>query len=204
MGFCCWADAKPLAYSNWMAKWKITLLNSRQYVQLWKRMCIAGEIDSVSPATFLFWMTPWEFGLPFLFLVGRRHGTFRNHCALKVRFVNHVFDEWVVDSQTEDAVWVDNIIQMHNFCDTSPSSVELHCTYLGISGCHAIVAHKTSVAEQYIQVSDTLVTMMCGWSCLPHPVLLLSVSSWTSLVESSSGKLGWGWLALIRMPGNEV
>lgn len=115
--------------------------------------------------------------------------------------MNHVFDEWVVNSQTEDAVWIDKIIQMHNFCDTSPSSVELHCTYLGISGCHAIVAHKINVAEQYIQVSDTLVTMMCGWSCLPHPVLLLSVSSWTSV---HPWKLGWGWLALIRMPGNEV
>lgn len=92
----------------------------------------------------------------------------------------------MVDSQTEDDVWVNKIIQMHNICDTSPSSVELHCTYLGISGCHAIVVHKKNVAEQYIQVSDTLVTMICGWSCLLHRVLLLSVSNWPSLVESSS------------------
>lgn len=68
---------------------------------------------------------------------------------------------------------VDKIIQVDSFCDTSCSSVDLHYTYLGISGCHEIVAYKKNVAEQYIQVSDTLVTVMCGWSCLPHPVLLL-------------------------------
>lgn len=35
---------------------------------------LQDETDSVSPATFLFWMTPWDCGLPF-FLVGRGHGT---------------------------------------------------------------------------------------------------------------------------------
>lgn len=36
---------------------------------------LQDEIDSVSPVTFLFWMTPWDCGFPFLFLVGRGHGT---------------------------------------------------------------------------------------------------------------------------------
>lgn len=72
-----------------------------------------------------------------------------------MRSVNQVFDERVVDSQTVKMMYgEDKSIQVDSFCDISYFSIELHNTYLGISGCHAVVAYKNNVAEQYIQVRD--------------------------------------------------
>lgn len=65
-----------------------------------------------------------------------------------MRSVSQVFDEWVVDSQTVNMMYgEDKIIQVDSFCDISYFSIELHSTYLGISGCHAVVAYKKNVAE---------------------------------------------------------
>lgn len=60
-----------------------------------------------------------------------------------------------VNSQTVKMMYGEGrIIQVDSFCDISCFSIELHSTYLGISGCHAVVAYKKNVAEQYIQIRD--------------------------------------------------
>ncbi|XP_058278182.1 dolichyl-diphosphooligosaccharide--protein glycosyltransferase subunit 1 isoform X2 [Hirundo rustica] len=73
--------------------------------------------------------------------------------ALKMRFVDHVFDEQVTDSLTVKIVLPEGAKSIHV---ESPYEInraldELHYTYLDTFGRPVIVAHKSNLVEQHIQ-----------------------------------------------------
>ncbi|TRZ13495.1 hypothetical protein HGM15179_013595 [Zosterops borbonicus] len=73
--------------------------------------------------------------------------------ALKMRFVDHVFDEQVTDSLTVKIVLPEGAKNIHvdSPYEISRASDELHYTYLDTFGRPVIVAHKNNLVEQHIQ-----------------------------------------------------
>ncbi|XP_006889587.1 PREDICTED: dolichyl-diphosphooligosaccharide--protein glycosyltransferase subunit 1-like [Elephantulus edwardii] len=73
--------------------------------------------------------------------------------ALKMRFVDHVFDEQVIDSLTVKIILPEGAknIQIDSPYEISRTLDELHYTYLDTSGRPVIVAYKKNLVEQYIQ-----------------------------------------------------
>nr|XP_033782325.1 dolichyl-diphosphooligosaccharide--protein glycosyltransferase subunit 1 [Geotrypetes seraphini] len=73
--------------------------------------------------------------------------------ALKMRFIDHVFDEQLVDSLTVKIILPEGAKNIHV---DSPYNIdraqdELHYTYLDTFGRPVIVAHKSNLVEQHIQ-----------------------------------------------------
>ncbi|XP_066452253.1 dolichyl-diphosphooligosaccharide--protein glycosyltransferase subunit 1 [Eleutherodactylus coqui] len=73
--------------------------------------------------------------------------------ALKMRFIDHVFDEQVVDSLTVKIVLPEGAKNIHveNPYHLNRDPDELHYTYLDTFGRPVIVAHKNNLVEQHIQ-----------------------------------------------------
>uniref|UniRef100_A0A8C3NY56 Dolichyl-diphosphooligosaccharide--protein glycosyltransferase subunit 1 n=1 Tax=Cyanoderma ruficeps TaxID=181631 RepID=A0A8C3NY56_9PASS len=73
--------------------------------------------------------------------------------ALKMRFVDHVFDEQVTDSLTVKIVLPEGAKNIHvdSPYEINRASDELHYTYLDTFGRPVIVAHKSNLVEQHIQ-----------------------------------------------------
>ncbi|XP_075143305.1 dolichyl-diphosphooligosaccharide--protein glycosyltransferase subunit 1 isoform X2 [Leptodactylus fuscus] len=73
--------------------------------------------------------------------------------ALKMRFIDHVFDEQVVDSLTVKIILPEGAKNIHveNPYDLNRAPDELHYTYLDTFGRPVIVAHKNNLVEQHIQ-----------------------------------------------------
>ncbi|KAG8557336.1 hypothetical protein GDO81_018417 [Engystomops pustulosus] len=73
--------------------------------------------------------------------------------ALKMRFIDHVFDEQVVDSLTVKLILPEGAKNIHveNPFDLNRAPDELHYTYLDTFGRPVIVAHKNNLVEQHIQ-----------------------------------------------------
>ncbi|XP_027719628.1 dolichyl-diphosphooligosaccharide--protein glycosyltransferase subunit 1 [Vombatus ursinus] len=73
--------------------------------------------------------------------------------ALKMRFVDHVFDEQVTDSLTVKIILPEGAknIQVDSPYEISRAPDELHYTYLDTFGRTVIVAHKNNLVEQHIQ-----------------------------------------------------
>ncbi|PKU36857.1 hypothetical protein llap_12838 [Limosa lapponica baueri] len=73
--------------------------------------------------------------------------------ALKMRFVDHVFDEQVTDSLTVKIVLPEGAKNIHvdSPYEINRASDELHYTYLDTFGRPVIVAHKNNLVEQHIQ-----------------------------------------------------
>ncbi|XP_053576696.1 dolichyl-diphosphooligosaccharide--protein glycosyltransferase subunit 1 [Bombina bombina] len=73
--------------------------------------------------------------------------------ALKMRFIDHVFDEQVVDSLTVKIILPEGAKNIHvdNPYDINRAPDELHYTYLDTFGRPVIVAHKNNLVEQHIQ-----------------------------------------------------
>uniref|UniRef100_A0A8C6QGU3 Dolichyl-diphosphooligosaccharide--protein glycosyltransferase subunit 1 n=1 Tax=Nannospalax galili TaxID=1026970 RepID=A0A8C6QGU3_NANGA len=72
--------------------------------------------------------------------------------ALKMRFVDHVFDEQVIDSLTGKIILLEgakNIQVDSPYISCAPN--ELHYTCLDTFGCPVIVAYKKNLVEQHIQ-----------------------------------------------------
>ncbi|XP_067611750.1 dolichyl-diphosphooligosaccharide--protein glycosyltransferase subunit 1 isoform X2 [Pseudorca crassidens] len=73
--------------------------------------------------------------------------------ALKMRLVDHVFDEQVIDSLTVKIILPEGAknIQVDSPYEISRAPDELHYTYLDTFGRPVIVAHKKNLVEQHIQ-----------------------------------------------------
>ncbi|XP_036889630.1 dolichyl-diphosphooligosaccharide--protein glycosyltransferase subunit 1 [Sturnira hondurensis] len=73
--------------------------------------------------------------------------------ALKMRFVDHVFDEQVIDSLTVKIILPEGArnIQVDSPYEISRAADELHYTYLDTFGRPVIVAYKINLVEQHIQ-----------------------------------------------------
>ncbi|XP_070594497.1 dolichyl-diphosphooligosaccharide--protein glycosyltransferase subunit 1 [Erythrolamprus reginae] len=73
--------------------------------------------------------------------------------ALKMRFIDHVFDEQVTDSLTVKIILPEGAKNIHvdSPYDISRNPDELHYTYLDTFGRPVIVAHKSNLVEQHIQ-----------------------------------------------------
>lgn len=73
--------------------------------------------------------------------------------ALKMRFIDHVFDEQLVDSLTVKIILPEGAknIQVDSPYDIDRAQDELHYTYLDTFGRPVIVAHKNNLVEQHIQ-----------------------------------------------------
>ncbi|XP_058024147.1 dolichyl-diphosphooligosaccharide--protein glycosyltransferase subunit 1 isoform X1 [Ahaetulla prasina] len=73
--------------------------------------------------------------------------------ALKMRFIDHVFDEQVTDSLTVKIILPEGAKNIHvdSPYDISRAPDELHYTYLDTFGRPVIVAHKSNLVEQHIQ-----------------------------------------------------
>ncbi|KAM8930812.1 dolichyl-diphosphooligosaccharide--protein glycosyltransferase subunit 1 [Pelodytes ibericus] len=73
--------------------------------------------------------------------------------ALKMRFIDHVFDEQVVDSLTVKIILPEGAKNIHveNPYSINRAPDELHYTYLDTFGRPVIVAHKNNLVEQHIQ-----------------------------------------------------
>uniref|UniRef100_A0A8C7BW41 Dolichyl-diphosphooligosaccharide--protein glycosyltransferase subunit 1 n=1 Tax=Neovison vison TaxID=452646 RepID=A0A8C7BW41_NEOVI len=73
--------------------------------------------------------------------------------ALKMRFVDHVFDEQVIDSLTVKIILPEGAknIQVDSPYEISRAPDELHYTYLDTFGRPVIVAYKKNLVEQHIQ-----------------------------------------------------
>ncbi|XP_071075612.1 dolichyl-diphosphooligosaccharide--protein glycosyltransferase subunit 1 isoform X2 [Desmodus rotundus] len=73
--------------------------------------------------------------------------------ALKMRFVDHVFDEQVIDSLTVKIILPEGArnIQVDSPYEISRAPDELHYTYLDTFGRPVIVAYKINLVEQHIQ-----------------------------------------------------
>ncbi|XP_075852052.1 dolichyl-diphosphooligosaccharide--protein glycosyltransferase subunit 1 [Microcebus murinus] len=73
--------------------------------------------------------------------------------ALKMRFVDHVFDEQVIDSLTVKIILPEGAknIQIDSPYDIVRAPDELHYTYLDTFGRPVIVAYKNNLVEQHIQ-----------------------------------------------------
>ncbi|OCT85830.1 hypothetical protein XELAEV_18023999mg [Xenopus laevis] len=73
--------------------------------------------------------------------------------ALKMRFIDHVFDDQVVDSLTVKIILPEGAknLQVDNPYDINRAPDELHYTYLDTFGRTVIIAHKNNLVEQHIQ-----------------------------------------------------
>uniref|UniRef100_A0A8C5N4A7 Dolichyl-diphosphooligosaccharide--protein glycosyltransferase subunit 1 n=1 Tax=Leptobrachium leishanense TaxID=445787 RepID=A0A8C5N4A7_9ANUR len=73
--------------------------------------------------------------------------------ALKMRFIDHVFDEQVVDELTVKIILPEGAKSIHvdSPYDINRALDELHYTYLDTFGRPVIVAHKNNLVEQHIQ-----------------------------------------------------
>ncbi|KAK2091339.1 proteasome regulatory particle base subunit [Saguinus oedipus] len=73
--------------------------------------------------------------------------------ALKMRFVDHVFDEQVIDFLTVKIILPEGAknIEIDSPYEISRSPDELHYTYLDTFGRPVIVAYKKNLVEQHIQ-----------------------------------------------------
>ncbi|CAJ0929990.1 unnamed protein product, partial [Ranitomeya imitator] len=73
--------------------------------------------------------------------------------ALKMRFIDHMFDEQIVDSLTGKIILPEGAknINVENPYNLNRAADELHYTYLDTFGRPIIVAHKNNMVEQHIQ-----------------------------------------------------
>ncbi|XP_063797234.1 dolichyl-diphosphooligosaccharide--protein glycosyltransferase subunit 1 [Pseudophryne corroboree] len=73
--------------------------------------------------------------------------------ALRIRFIDHVFDEQIVDSLTVKIILPEGAKHIHveNPYEVNRDPDELHYTYLDTFGRPVIVAHKNNLVEQHIQ-----------------------------------------------------
>ncbi|XP_048740407.2 dolichyl-diphosphooligosaccharide--protein glycosyltransferase subunit 1-like [Ostrea edulis] len=73
--------------------------------------------------------------------------------ALKMRFVDHVFDDMVVDQMTVKIILPEGSKNMRFEApyDVQQGENQLHFTYLDTTGRPVIVIHKSNLAEQHIQ-----------------------------------------------------
>uniref|UniRef100_A0A8B9N2V9 Dolichyl-diphosphooligosaccharide--protein glycosyltransferase subunit 1 n=1 Tax=Accipiter nisus TaxID=211598 RepID=A0A8B9N2V9_9AVES len=96
--------------------------------------------------------------------------------ALKMRFVDHVFDEQVTDSLTVKIVLPEGAKNIHvdSPYEINRASDELHYTYLDTFGRPVIVAHKSNLVEQHIQdIVDPAAEARMKVACITEQVLTL-------------------------------
>ena len=97
---------------------------------------------------------------------------------LKMRLVDHVFDEQVIDSLTVKIILPEGArnIQVDSPHEISRAPDERHYTYLGTFGRPVIVAHKENLVEQHIRD----IVAHCTFSkvrMLQEPLLLVAAFS---------------------------
>uniref|UniRef100_A0A8D0GHX7 Dolichyl-diphosphooligosaccharide--protein glycosyltransferase subunit 1 n=1 Tax=Sphenodon punctatus TaxID=8508 RepID=A0A8D0GHX7_SPHPU len=96
--------------------------------------------------------------------------------ALKMRFIDHVFDEQVIDSLALKMILPEGAKYIHV---DSPYEInravdELHYTYLDTFGRTVIVAHKNNLVEQHIQdIVDPAAEARMKVACITEQVLTL-------------------------------
>ncbi|OWK02608.1 RPN1 [Cervus elaphus hippelaphus] len=96
--------------------------------------------------------------------------------ALKMRLVDHVFDEQVIDSLTVKIILPEGAknIQVDSPYEVSRGPDELHHTYLDTFGRPVIVAHKKNLVEQHIQdIVDPAAEARMKVACITEQVLTL-------------------------------
>uniref|UniRef100_A0AC11ESK3 Ribophorin I n=1 Tax=Ovis aries TaxID=9940 RepID=A0AC11ESK3_SHEEP len=96
--------------------------------------------------------------------------------ALKMRLVDHVFDEQVIDSLTVKIILPEGAknIQVDSPYEISRAPDELHYTYLDTFGRPVIVAHKENLVEQHIQdIVDPAAEARMKVACITEQVLTL-------------------------------
>uniref|UniRef100_A0A7M4FK51 Dolichyl-diphosphooligosaccharide--protein glycosyltransferase subunit 1 n=1 Tax=Crocodylus porosus TaxID=8502 RepID=A0A7M4FK51_CROPO len=96
--------------------------------------------------------------------------------ALKMRFVDHVFDEQVTDSLTVKIILPEGAKNIHvdSPYEINRAADELHYTYLDTFGRPVIVAHKNNMVEQHIQdVVDPAAEARMKVACITEQVLTL-------------------------------
>ncbi|XP_015973939.1 dolichyl-diphosphooligosaccharide--protein glycosyltransferase subunit 1 isoform X2 [Rousettus aegyptiacus] len=96
--------------------------------------------------------------------------------ALKMRFVDHVFDEQVIDSLTVKIILPEGAknIQVDSPYEISRAPDELHYTYLDTFGRPVIVAYKKNLVEQHIQdIVDPAAEARMKVACITEQVLTL-------------------------------
>uniref|UniRef100_A0A8B9SC21 Dolichyl-diphosphooligosaccharide--protein glycosyltransferase subunit 1 n=1 Tax=Apteryx owenii TaxID=8824 RepID=A0A8B9SC21_APTOW len=96
--------------------------------------------------------------------------------ALKMRFVDHVFDEQVTDSLTVKIILPEGAKNIHvdSPYEINRASDELHYTYLDTFGRPVIVAHKSNLVEQHIQdIVDPAAEARMKVACITEQVLTL-------------------------------
>uniref|UniRef100_A0A8D0UNS0 Dolichyl-diphosphooligosaccharide--protein glycosyltransferase subunit 1 n=1 Tax=Sus scrofa TaxID=9823 RepID=A0A8D0UNS0_PIG len=96
--------------------------------------------------------------------------------ALKMRLVDHVFDEQVIDSLTVKIILPEGAknIQVDSPYEISRAPDELHYTYLDTFGRPVIVAHKKNLVEQHIQdIVDPAAEARMKVACITEQVLTL-------------------------------
>lgn len=110
--------------------------------------------------------------------------------ALKMRFVDHVFDEQVIDSLTVKIILPEGAknIQVDSPYEISRAPDELHYTYLDTFGRPVIVAYKKNLVEQHIQ--DIVVHYTFNKVLMLQEPLLV-VAAFYILFSLSSSTSGW-------------
>uniref|UniRef100_A0A9L0THQ3 Dolichyl-diphosphooligosaccharide--protein glycosyltransferase subunit 1 n=1 Tax=Equus caballus TaxID=9796 RepID=A0A9L0THQ3_HORSE len=96
--------------------------------------------------------------------------------ALKMRFVDHVFDEQVIDSLTVKIILPEGAknIQVDSPYEIGRAPDELHYTYLDTFGRPVIVAYKKNLVEQHIQdIVDPAAEARMKVACITEQVLTL-------------------------------
>jgi len=76
-----------------------------------------------------------------------------NNYALKMRFVDHVFDDFIIDQMTMKVILPEGSkdIKLKTPFAVQEGKHELHHTYLDTMGKPVVVAHKNNIVEQHIQ-----------------------------------------------------
>jgi oligosaccharyltransferase complex subunit alpha (ribophorin I) len=97
-----------------------------------------------------------------------------NNFGLKMRFIDHIFDNFVVDDFTLKIILPEGA---KNFKFTPPYPVkrnpdELHYTYLDVSGRPVIVARKNNLVEEHIADFELTYTFD-RWTMIFEPLMIV-------------------------------
>lgn len=94
--------------------------------------------------------------------------------ALKMRFVDHVYDDVVIDQMTFKIILPEGSSnwQLKTPFDVSKGKDELHYTYLDTVGRPVIVAYKNNLVEQHIQDFELHYNFQ-KWRLLQEPLLVV-------------------------------
>jgi len=94
--------------------------------------------------------------------------------ALKMRFVDHIFDDMVVDEAVIKVILPEGVknIEVRAPFDVQREDDSLHYTYLDTSGRPVVVLSKKNLVEQHIQDFEVHYTFQ-RWQLLQEPLLIV-------------------------------